>query len=1389
MSKAAWVRVAAFRAFLRASLVSVAVCGCSDGAQTSSPRESTVQRQDPLAGTASRIARPNRPSQAGFEALTALQAPLAGASFTAHQPDVKWHGRIQAVAIDPSNPDFVVAASDHGGAFGSVDGGQHWNRFDSLRPNNLADVAVCPEDPTKLAVSAFRGLGRDLASDPGGIWRSFDGGSTWNRATIVGTTDPHDGLGLAFEPGTACGTLYAGTSFGLARCTSPDSCENIALPEGGPVFSLQVRPNGTVHTHTAQGYRRWNGSSWYPTAPCNPVNPVTPCAGGLPPSLFVGIPNERNPDLQHTHTLAVSPLNEQVLFAGAYVVDNGTVKCNDQGCFEAYESDDGGDTWVSLGLQKPSGSRLTFVAVAPARSGDTSKFDLYFAHGPDMSRTTCTESGGSAPRCAGSPWELINLRSAFAGENGNPTDGSACGDNGTTPCSHSNPSELVFDPTTHCPLYLAGDGGVLKLTDGSVPPDCGQSGQMLTIGSGLHALEIFEVAGQVHPNSALQTDLFIGTQDDGIWASTDAGSTWPRPGGLEGHGFSLPHSAPSRDDTIVTYFDGGGTGVVEARPGFVPDTPKQRTSAWGYGVDGLRKNRVVCVDADADGTCDQDPSILCSSSAPLPNPGVTCIPTACSQPKDDPLCGRLTVQGGFYPNAVEAGVYLQWDGGAASSDGSTLVAPIQLYLSRDSGMTWAPLPNVALGQVGDAPSEVRVPWAVGAVAVDANGKFVFYQRTTHPNFGDGVVKVVDVLGSTPTLELIDGSLPSLLGNLFFSNAWTVNTRGFSADPANADRLFARTGAGVLRSDDGGGQWTTDAGTLQLDHLASARFETRNLISLEFDPVHPERLVAGTAQAGAMSSLDGGSTWARLCGSDRIPMIASWFFDEVEDNVYAASWGRGLWKVDITRQQVPVFTQPIPAVTAQNCGAVDIGQAQATDQCEGASVVVQAGLGAQAPAPYAGCDSGVRPCGNFPLGSTTVPWTATDEFGDVSQTTSVVTVTDSTGPVFTSVPPDITTTTCTGLTLGQPTAADECGGLVTFTNDAPSKFPLGPTTVTWTAHDARGNTRTATQRVTVLLGDDPSCCPAGTHVILGTSNNDTLTGTSGPDCILGRGAQDTINGNGGNDFISGGDGDDVITGGSGNDTIFGGSGQDTINGNDGNDALYGGDGNDTLLGGVGADFLYGGQGQDSLQGQDGDDRLFGGTGDDTLLGGNGNDILAGESGNDHCTDTAGTNVFEQCEYGAPNSCANLVVDGTETAVDCGGGCAPCDETLACLAGSDCQSNLCAAGVCQTLPGGIAVVLVLDADWGGGYCARLNVTNVKDVPTTSWTASVNTNQSTIYASWNGNFSPSSGVVVVTPTQASNQAIGPNLTDGSIGFCANRSVQGSSALPYVVSAAASY
>jgi hypothetical protein len=116
-------------------------------------------------------------------------------------------------------------------------------------------------------------------------------------------------------------------------------------------------------------------------------------------------------------------------------------------------------------------------------------------------------------------------------------------------------------------------------------------------------------------------------------------------------------------------------------------------------------------------------------------------------------------------------------------------------------------------------------------------------------------------------------------------------------------------------------------------------------------------------------------------------------------------------------------------------------------------------------------------GAFPLGATTVTWTATDAAGNSASATQLVTVVDDDAPEV-AAPAALTLGTNSGASyvgpIGTATVSDNCssGPALTITNDAPASFPLGETTVTWTATDAAGNSSSATQLVTVVDDDEP-----------------------------------------------------------------------------------------------------------------------------------------------------------------------------------------------------------------------------------------------------------------------------------------------------------------------------
>ena len=122
---------------------------------------------------------------------------------------------------------------------------------------------------------------------------------------------------------------------------------------------------------------------------------------------------------------------------------------------------------------------------------------------------------------------------------------------------------------------------------------------------------------------------------------------------------------------------------------------------------------------------------------------------------------------------------------------------------------------------------------------------------------------------------------------------------------------------------------------------------------------------------------------------------------------------------------------------------------------------------------------------YPVGTTTIVWVATDSSNRTAscQQTVTVTGTDTTPPTL-NVPPDVTDTTgATGAScgkivgeteLGTATADDNCSTATVTRSGVPagSFFPIGETTITYTAKDGAGNTTTATQKVTITDNTPP-----------------------------------------------------------------------------------------------------------------------------------------------------------------------------------------------------------------------------------------------------------------------------------------------------------------------------
>ena len=74
----------------------------------------------------------------------------------------------------------------------------------------------------------------------------------------------------------------------------------------------------------------------------------------------------------------------------------------------------------------------------------------------------------------------------------------------------------------------------------------------------------------------------------------------------------------------------------------------------------------------------------------------------------------------------------------------------------------------------------------------------------------------------------------------------------------------------------------------------------------------------------------------------------------------------------------------------------------------------------------------------------------------------------------------------------------------------------------------------------------------------------------------------------------------------------------------------------------------------------------------------------------------------CTEGQPfDHCFDRVLDGDETALDCGGGCQPCEAGATCSTADDCETALCESGTCgpPSCTNGVRDGLESDVDCGG------------------------------------------------------------------------------------------
>jgi len=148
-------------------------------------------------------------------------------------------GRVAAIAVDPNDSAHILVGAAGGGIWETHDTGATWEpRSDQMPSLAMGAIAFDPKTPSR--VFAGSGEGNFYLNLGAGVYKSTDGGATWN--TIA--SSPFIGVGffdLVIDPKTPS-TMYAGTTRGFFKSTN--SGASWSLKKSGNCWDISVHPQG-----------------------------------------------------------------------------------------------------------------------------------------------------------------------------------------------------------------------------------------------------------------------------------------------------------------------------------------------------------------------------------------------------------------------------------------------------------------------------------------------------------------------------------------------------------------------------------------------------------------------------------------------------------------------------------------------------------------------------------------------------------------------------------------------------------------------------------------------------------------------------------------------------------------------------------------------------------------------------------------------------------------------------------------------------------------------------------------------------------------------------------------------------------------------------------------
>jgi len=164
-----------------------------------------------------------------------------------------------SIEIDPQHANIIWAGTAEGLLLKSQDYGETWNLAQEF-PGVLNAIIIQPDNPQQMFVSTFNN----------GIFTSFDGGASWTEETEGLSDFPQASNIENVTYDSLSGTIYLATSFGVLKSTNGgidwQAVNVVFADEVLPVLDIAISPKNSKEIYIVGGqhvYRTLNGGeSW-----------------------------------------------------------------------------------------------------------------------------------------------------------------------------------------------------------------------------------------------------------------------------------------------------------------------------------------------------------------------------------------------------------------------------------------------------------------------------------------------------------------------------------------------------------------------------------------------------------------------------------------------------------------------------------------------------------------------------------------------------------------------------------------------------------------------------------------------------------------------------------------------------------------------------------------------------------------------------------------------------------------------------------------------------------------------------------------------------------------------------------------------------------------------